>query len=247
MAFDNRIFRMLTKWFSFIEENNEYKNAQKQIQREQKMAPGSPSQDLMMYWGYKFETLSLLDEPWDVVSREAIEAREEQIVNNASQYCSVVRTGIGGTKLVIGGEVDAGELFPCDPSYKGACIHKFSTVWDCKPDRKEDPINWVELKTTAEIRSDRDMLKYERKLLKFWAQSFLLGVPKIVVGFRTEHGILQRLEELETHEIPGFVKRQGKGTWDGNICISFTAQLLDWLRSIIKTEARRDRKRRDPV
>lgn len=100
-------------------------------------------------------------------------------------------------------------------------------VWDCKPDRKEDPINWVELKTTAEIRNDRDMLKYERKLLKFWAQSFLLGVPKIVVGFRDEHGVLRQLEELATHEIPGFVKRRGKGTWDGNICINFTAQLLD--------------------
>ena len=59
-------------------------------------------------------------------------------------------------------------------------------------------MNWVELKTSAEIRNDRDMLKYERKLLKIWAQSFLLGVPKIVVGFRDPQGILRRLEELET-------------------------------------------------
>ena len=101
------------------------------------------------------------------------------------------------------------------------------SVWDCKPERKEDPINWVELKTSAEIRNDRDMLKYERKLLKFWAQSFLLGVPKIIVGFRNQDGILQRLEELETHAIPGKVKRVGKGTWDGNICINFTAGFLD--------------------
>lgn len=100
-------------------------------------------------------------------------------------------------------------------------------MWDCKPERKEDPINWVELKTSAEINNDRDMLKYERKLLKFWAQSFLLGVPKIIVGFRNRNGILQRLEELETHSIPGKVKRLGKGTWDGNICISFTAQFLE--------------------
>jgi len=71
------------------------------------------------------------------------------------------------------------------------------------------------------------MLKYERKLLKFWAQSFLLGVPKIIVGFRTREGILQRLEELETHSIPGWVKRYGKGTWDGNICINFAAAFLE--------------------
>ena len=100
-------------------------------------------------------------------------------------------------------------------------------VWDCKPEDKDDSINWVELKTSADITDDKDWLKYERKLLKFWVQSFLLGVPKIVVGFRTKHGILQRLEELETQDIPGIIKRKGKGTWDGNLCINFTASFLE--------------------
>ncbi|KKZ66047.1 protein rai1 [[Emmonsia] crescens] len=205
---------MMTK--VFIEENNAYKLAQKQSQRSQRMPPGAPSQDMMAFWGYKFETLSLIDEPWDATSREKIEGREDQVVNNKAQYCSVVRTGIGSYKIVIGGEVDA--------------------VWDSKPDRKEDPINWVELKTSAEIRNDRDMFKYERKLLKFWAQSFLLGVPKIIVGFRDEHGILRRLEEMATRDIPGLVARQGKGTWDGNVCINFTAKLLEWLKLVINEE-----------
>lgn len=101
------------------------------------------------------------------------------------------------------------------------------TVWDCKPENKDQAIHWVELKTAADIQSDRDMLKYERKLLKFWAQSFLLGVPTIIVGFRNQKGILQRLEELETKSIPGLVKRSGKGSWDGNTCINFAAAFLD--------------------
>ena len=112
----------------FIEENNAYKNEQKVRQRNQRMPPGMASQDLMAYWGnidpfsfpicrimrpltgtgYKFETLCLLQQPWDPTPREEIESREEQIVNNSSQYCSVVRTGIGSTRIVIGGEVDAG-------------------------------------------------------------------------------------------------------------------------------------------
>lgn len=112
-------------------------------------------------------------------------------------------------------------------SWDNSHIAHSCSVWDCKPENKDDPINWVELKTSAEIANDRDMLKYERKLLKFWIQSFLLGVPKIIVGFRSPNGILQRLEELETKDIPGTVKRQGKGTWDGNLCINFTATLLD--------------------
>ena len=103
----------------------------------------------------------------------------------------------------------------------------YNLVWDSKPAHADDSINWVELKTSAEILSDRDSLKYERKLLKFWIQSFLLGVPKIIVGFRSREGRLQSLEELETRSIPSIVKQKGKGTWDGNICINFTASFLE--------------------
>jgi hypothetical protein len=100
------------------------------------------------------------------------------------------------------------------------------TVWDDKPSVPEKPIKWVELKTSASINSDKEMLKYERKLLKFWIQSFLLGVPKIVVGFRSPNGILERLEHIETQAIPSLVQRKGHKSWDGNTCINFTAAFL---------------------
>jgi len=63
-------------------------------------------------------------------------------------------------------------------------------------------------------------------------QSFLLGVPKIIVGFRTPDGFLKRIEEMDTASIPGTVKRRGKGTWDGNMCINFASGLLDCKWSI---------------
>ena len=114
----------------------------------------------------------------------------------------------------------------CGPT-GNSLADSISKVWDCKPERKEDAIHWVELKTSAEIRNERDMYKYERKLLKFWAQSFLLGVPTIIVGFRDQQGIVHRLEELDTASIPGKVKKLGKGTWDGNVCINFAAAFLE--------------------
>ncbi|MCJ1485184.1 decapping endonuclease targeting mRNA [Schaereria dolodes] len=93
------------------------------------------------------------------------------------------------------------------------------------------------------------MVKYERKLLKFWIQSFLLGVPRIIVGFRDVRGILRRVEELETRSIPGKVKRSGRVVWDGNLCINFTASFLEWLKNTITTEGvwRIRRKDRSPV
>lgn len=191
----------------FIEENHAHKLESRQAQHNQLAQPGTASQDLMSYWGYKFETLSLLPAPWAETSREYIEGREDLTVSNSAQYCSIVKTGIGKSKLVLGGEVDA--------------------LWDAKPSDPASPINWVELKTAATPLSDRDTLKYERKLLKFWIQSFLLGVPKIIVGLRSKDGILQSLEELETAHIPRLVKAKGKGSWDGNVCINYSAAFLE--------------------
>jgi len=91
------------------------------------------------------------------------------------------------------------------------------------------PINWVELKTRAEIRSAQDQDVFEKKLMSFWIQSFLLGVPKIIVGFRTRDGILTKTEEIETVTIPSVVKRRASRTsyWDGNACINFASSFLE--------------------
>jgi len=85
----------------------------------------------------------------------------------------------------------------------------------------------VELKTTADIRSDRDMDNFERKLLKYWIQSFLLGVPKIIVGYRSRDGVLLKVQEMETSSIPATVQRRGKAGWDGNVCINFASAFLE--------------------
>ncbi|KAI8965713.1 protein RAI1 [Daldinia sp. FL1419] len=202
----------------FIEENFAYGQAKQQEQHQQQSSRRGQqfSPDVMTYWGYKFETLSCLPRPWGEVSREVIESRDEEIVNNKAQYCSVVRTGIGKTTLCLGGEVDA--------------------IWDSKPAEKGAPINWIELKTSVEIRDNRSMQNFERKLMKFWIQSFLLGVPKIIVGFRSQQGILTKLEEIETAKIPETAQKRGVRSWNANACINFASAFLEWLRNTINDE-----------
>ncbi|KAF3771243.1 RAI1-domain-containing protein [Cryphonectria parasitica EP155] len=199
---------------SFIEENHAYRM---ESQKEQAAQPwrGPIPQEKMAFWGYKFETLATLPAPWGETSREYIEGRVNETVNNEAQYCSVVRTGVGKTILCLGGEVDA--------------------IWDSKPRKQGDPTHWVELKTSAEIRNDRDYDNFERKLLKFWIQSFLLGVPKIMVGFRSREGILLKVEEIDVEGIPTTVAQRNR-RWDGNTCINFAADFLEWLRTKIDDE-----------
>lgn len=89
------------------------------------------------------------------------------------------------------------------------------------------PINWVELKTSASIRDDRGMANFERKLMKFWIQSFLLGVPRIVVGFRSADGRLEKLEDIRTEGIPATAAQRGVRSWNANMCINFGAGFLE--------------------
>lgn len=100
-------------------------------------------------------------------------------------------------------------------------------VWDIKPATKGSPINWVELKTTGEIRGPHDMENLHRKFMKYWIQSFLLGVPKIMVGFRTRDGILVEVKEMETHRIPEIVNAGPNPKWNADMCINFAAEFLD--------------------
>lgn len=112
----------------FIEENHEFKLESHKAQHSEPPNLGAPSQDLMTYWGlfdqsqlicsrlmcfpgYKFETLSLLPNQWDHTTREYIEGREKLVVRNYAQYCSLVRTGFGNSKIIIGGEVDGRKLY----------------------------------------------------------------------------------------------------------------------------------------
>jgi RAT1-interacting protein len=185
--------------------------------------PNQPTHEMMTFWGYKFETLSLLPVPPPEASQATIAARPSAPVSNYAQHCSIVRTSFGASSLLLGGEVDG--------------------LWGPKPNpttHPNEPIPWIELKTSEELplpqyRSKHDVLKFERKLLKFWAQSFLLGVGKVIVGFRSKAGILRAVEVFETGGIPGMVRR-GTACWDGNVCINFAAAFLQHLKDTITDE-----------
>ncbi|KAF9267999.1 RAI1-domain-containing protein [Marasmius fiardii PR-910] len=181
-----------------------------------------------MYYGYAFESFCTTDSPVDSSSRDSVSSSYDQEpsfasdgrddtnslwggdVNTNVQWCSVVKTKLGDMRIIIGGEVDCvkGPYHP----------------------RRTD--NFVELKTSMTIRkwNQGDELRFDKKLLKFYFQSFLLGVPEIIVGFRTAKGYLTSVESFKTIEIPRMVR--GKpGGWEPSVCLGwgyrFLRKLLD--------------------
>lgn len=139
------------------------------------------------YSGYKFETIATLPKPWSECTRKEIEKRNKLEVNNIEQYCTVVKTTIGSTSLILGAEVDC--------------------VWDYKPKDGNDVLShYVELKTSLPLNDPQKVFAYENKLLNTWAQCFLVGIPRIIYAFRDSQLKVRSIEEFKTEEIPLLIK-----------------------------------------
>ncbi|RKP31976.1 putative suppressor of exonuclease defects [Metschnikowia bicuspidata] len=167
------------------------------------------------YAGYKFETLTTIPRPWAECTRQEIDGRKNKAVSNYEQYISVVTTGIGKVKTLLAGEVDC--------------------LWDYIPEEGESVLpHYVELKTTSEVTSTAQVGSFERKLFKTWAQCFLLGIKRIVYGFRSVDLKLEGVEVYDTEEIPIFLKesnieRKGKDRLSCVDALKWYGAVLEWL------------------
>ncbi|XP_043694844.1 NAD-capped RNA hydrolase DXO1-like [Telopea speciosissima] len=129
-------------------------------------------------------------------------------IDSNVEFCSVIRTKLGAHRIIMGAEMDC-----CDSTDDGRRFY-------------------IELKTSRELDYHTEE-RYEReKLLKFWIQSFLAGVPYIVIGYRDDAGRLVRTERLRTKDITQRVKM--KGYWQGGVCLAFADEVLCWLYGTVK-------------
>jgi len=131
---------------------------------------------------------------------------QNQVVNPNIEFCTVLSTRLNKFRILLGAEVD------CYESLSDTQLPSLS--------------DYVELKTYKEIIFEKDIYSWKRyKLLHFWAQSFLAGIPRIICGFRNSEGILQHVKEFKTMEIPSMVDSR----WNAWDCLNFMDVLLNWL------------------
>ena len=134
--------------------------------------------------------------------------RPNKAVDCADAFCAVVRAGVGRHRLVLGGEVDC---------------------WDGE---KAGLPGYVELKTTRVMDAHAQVARFERdKLLKWWAQSFAVGVRRILVGFRDDDGHVRKLQTLDTLKLPGYAARHA-GAWDPKTALAFADRVLTELKEL---------------
>ncbi|KAM4019566.1 decapping and exoribonuclease protein isoform 2-T2 [Anomaloglossus baeobatrachus] len=168
----------------------------------------SREQEKLMYSGYKFESYMCADSP-DAAPCPA------EVVNTNEAYCSVLLGRLASHSFLVSGEVDCKDPKSTNPS---------------------PPSCYVELKTSAQIRTPHQERSFQRyKLLKWWCQSFLLGIPLIVAGFRNREGKIVSLEKFKTSEISHLV-RGDRQSWDPAVCMNFCNAFLSHIKKVVITD-----------
>ncbi|GAV28453.1 hypothetical protein PMKS-001924 [Pichia membranifaciens] len=199
------------------------------FRREAESVTPNDIQRKFMYSGYKFEKIATLPKPWAQCTRKEIEKRNKLEVNNIEQYGIVVKTTIGSTPLLLGAEVDC--------------------VWDFKPNDGSSPLaHYAELKTIGPLNDPGKVFNFENKLLKTWAQCFLVGIPRIIYAFRDASLKIRSIEEFKTEDIPLMIKNNPisvqRQQQNPNVrivnksmqSIKFLSGILSWLEESIPVD-----------
>ncbi|KAK4306211.1 hypothetical protein Pmani_021938 [Petrolisthes manimaculis] len=91
-------------------------------------------------------------------------------------------------------------------------LSSFITVKCCK-----------EIDTTDAFKA-RNFRKF--KMNQWWAENKLCGIPRVVVGFRTEEGQIYRLENYDTDKLPTLAE----GLWEPRVSLNILTSFLAFVK-----------------
>lgn len=69
-------------------------------------------------------------------------------------------------------------------------------------------------------------------MLKWWAQQFTIGIPRILVGWRDDAGLVRRVETLEVAGI----HRMAREFWTPQVCFNFVLKFLKWVQGVVNID-----------
>lgn len=165
--------------------------------------------NLFSFGGHRFENYITRSEPSKVQCDPFDSTNKEEF---AVIIKSKVQSSSGKISLLYAAEVDCLDTGKTDAS---------------------EMENFVEIKTTRRMHHENQYRNFRRfKLIKWWAQSYLIGVPKIICGYKNDHHVVDSLEEMNVHRIPS----QCSSDWSRRQCINFLQQFLSFVQQIVTAD-----------
>ncbi|KAG8185232.1 hypothetical protein JTE90_002761 [Oedothorax gibbosus] len=165
---------------------------------------------VMTTWGAKFEQHMTSGAPNSMPNTSVP-------VNENEGYYVVLKGQLNEYYLLYSAEVDGKDpAIPQEYSYFNSILKET----DC----------YVELKTT---RHGSDKGRYYRPtLFKWWLQSFLAGIPKIICGVRNDTGVVGQLKTFQTENILEIIQEKR----NINNCLKICHEILGFVKECIQED-----------
>ncbi|PNW80989.1 hypothetical protein CHLRE_07g338400v5 [Chlamydomonas reinhardtii] len=152
---------------------------------QQQHTPGTDP-DRFTYYGYKFEALAT----------EAPDQQSGGVVDSTGEFAIMVQMRLGRHCVTMAAETDA-----WDPPPPGLAVPE---------DGSADYVGYVELKTFVIPLGERAHERLLRdKYPRWWLQSYLAGVPTLVLGGRDRGGVITEVSRLPVTRLPAMAAEAG--------------------------------------
>ncbi|XP_054713116.1 decapping and exoribonuclease protein-like isoform X2 [Uloborus diversus] len=165
----------------------------------------TPKQLMFQSWGYKFEQYMTTSE---IGSKPDVSSTTHQL----EEFCIMLENIFNEHTLIYKAEVDAviPYRYPGPGSGDTSC--------------------YTELKTSrTRTRISAEMYFYRNKLLNWWTQSYLAGIPEVICGMRDDLGIVNSLEVIRISNMPNLAQ----GFWSPDVCLHFCDYFLNYLKKTV--------------
>lgn len=159
--------------------------------------------DHLTYWGHKFEQYMTSDRPGMAPDTNS------PVVEHASVQV-VARSRLGAHGIIICGEVDA---------------------IDTAAQSQQHPMaKYVELKTVTMVTHERQLHNLRKnKLWKWWSQSYVMGLKRVICGCRDREGFVRSLMEFNVDTMHEPCEREHM--WFRSEGLNFCDKFLSFVRS----------------
>lgn len=165
-----------------------------------------PNKDKFVHWGYKFENCMFSRTPNGTTA-------VDEPANANEEFCVMFSSRINDTLILYGAEVDG---------------VKSDAIVD-EPNALLSGVKLVEVKTNRIVTNQKSETAFLRKTLKWFCQSFLVGIEDVYVGFRDDHGIVEEVVPCRVNEMPN----KAAGLWDKRSCLKFLDSFLKFVKSVV--------------
>ena len=173
-------------------------------------------------WGYNFEA-KCTGAPYADANSEygmMVSIKLEHNGNNSKRIKTEKKQRVS---IYLGAEIDAYDPVEAHSNSSDVdSIPLMSSLREIKTfTRPEHPGQW---RTT-----------YTYRHPKWWLQSYLAGVPAVVLGARDKHGIIHEIHTIATADLPRISRNKGC-TWSPQQALAFGADVLAFMTEVCKSE-----------